>query len=482
MGEKEEVAGYGALRRSYLFPYFMVISYGLFIYCTCVQHVDVLKELAIMGTSSVSKPYSEMRNYLSTYIIPFYVGMIFSCILDCPKRDKSLIFSFIMTLGALTLVAEYKLKWGFSLGIILTNFAGGFFDSIVPSFLFEVSPKESFPVAGTIAYLGTSIVHFVVIVILYLARWINEEHRYVIALTIGLVLSVVPLACFPFYTSTPIELAREQRKDECRKELERMYNTEYGVRRRYGDIQNVLRLTDRYNVSIFKMVTLPPMYRNALFVGIGVGLSQGLINSFFENYICKIIDNDTTFLYCASEALNLNSGFAYLLFLSILVIAPVFFFLFYLERYGRSILFIFGMGGTIVVLLIIIVFTLVQKYATISLWPIYIVQGIIMFYSIIVYSATLGPCFMIYVPEILPIPGVTIAIVTKTLGKMGGDAILKLEVYSPFLMLFFTVLYVVFYVKVIKETKWLTDMELHVLYMKKEDREALVERIQRDSL
>lgn len=49
---------------------------------------------------------------------------------------------------------------------------------------------------------------------------------------------------------------------------------------------------------------------------------------------------------------------------------------------------------------------------------------------------------MIYVPEILPIPGVTIAIVTKTLGKMGGDAILKLEVYSPFLMLFFTILVV----------------------------------------
>lgn len=134
MGEKEEVAGYGALRRSYLFPYFMVISYGLFIYRTCTHHVDVLKELAIMGTSSASKPYSEMRNYLSTYIIPFYVGMAFSCVLDCPKRDKSLIFSFIMTLGALTLVAEYKLKWGFSLGIILTNFAGGFFDSIVPSF------------------------------------------------------------------------------------------------------------------------------------------------------------------------------------------------------------------------------------------------------------------------------------------------------------------------------------------------------------
>lgn len=40
----------------------------------------------------------------------------------------------------------------------------------------------------------------------------------------------------------------------------------------------------------------------------------------------------------------------------------------------------------------------------------------------------------------------------------------------------------VFYAKVVKETKWLTDMELHVLYMKKEDREALVERIQRDSL
>lgn len=50
------------------------------------------------------------------------------------------------------------------------------------------------------------------------------------------------------------------------------------------------------------------------------------------------------------------------------------------------------MGGTIIVLLIIIVFTLVQKYATISLWPIYIVQGIIMFYSIVIYSATLGPC------------------------------------------------------------------------------------------
>jgi len=88
--------------------------------------------------------------------------MAFSCILDCPKRDKCLIFSFIMTLGALTLVAEYKIKWKFSLGMILVNFAGGFFDSITPSYcifsidfvVFEASPKETFPVAGTIAYLG----------------------------------------------------------------------------------------------------------------------------------------------------------------------------------------------------------------------------------------------------------------------------------------------------------------------------------------
>ena len=169
------------------------------------------------------------------------------------------------------------------------------------------------------------------IAILYLARWINKDHQFVVALTIGIAATIIPLSAFPFYSSTPIELAREKRKEECKKELENMYKTEYNVRRRYADIQNVLRLTDKYNVSILKILTLPSVYRNALFVGIGVGFSQGIINSFFENFVCALIEGDTSFLYCDSQELDLKSGFAYLLFLHALIVAPVLFFLYYLE-------------------------------------------------------------------------------------------------------------------------------------------------------
>ena len=125
----------------------------------------------------------------------------------------------------------------------------------------------------------------------------------------GMLCTIIPLIAFPFYTETPIELCRGRKKAECRSELERMYKTEYDVRKRYGDIQNALRLTDKYNVSIFSILTCPSRYRNALIVGILIGISQGIINSFFENFLCKVIKDSTSFLYCDTEALSLTHVF-----------------------------------------------------------------------------------------------------------------------------------------------------------------------------
>jgi len=50
---------------------------------------------------------------------------------------------------------------------------------------------------------------------------------------------------------------------------------------------------------------------------------------------------------------------------------------------------------------------------------------------------------MLYLPEILPSCGVTIAVLGRTFGKLIGAAILQLKANSPMLMIFVTI-FVVF--------------------------------------
>ena len=47
---------------------------------------------------------------------------------------------------------------------------------------------------------------------------------------------------------------------------------------------------------------------------------------------------------------------------------------------------------------------------------------------------------MIYIPEILPLPGVTIAITAMSIGKILGYLILFIGYYSPMIMLLIVVL------------------------------------------
>jgi len=47
---------------------------------------------------------------------------------------------------------------------------------------------------------------------------------------------------------------------------------------------------------------------------------------------------------------------------------------------------------------------------------------------------------MLYFPEILPVPGVTLAILGRTLGRKIGIAVLLLKEHAPLLMTFLAVL------------------------------------------
>eukprot|EP00826_Nyctotherus_ovalis_P059700 TRINITY_DN8329_c0_g1_i3.p1 TRINITY_DN8329_c0_g1~~TRINITY_DN8329_c0_g1_i3.p1 ORF type:complete len:130 (-),score=44.09 TRINITY_DN8329_c0_g1_i3:47-436(-) len=110
------------------------------------------------------------------------------------------------------------------------------------------------------------------------------------ALIIAAVCVAIPLVLFPRYEKTPIELFTDDKKDECRAELEKMYWQDHEARARYQDINNVMQLTDKYKTSIFKLILFPVYYRNALIIGIVVGISQGIVIAFFEGFLCQLVN------------------------------------------------------------------------------------------------------------------------------------------------------------------------------------------------
>eukprot|EP00826_Nyctotherus_ovalis_P005789 TRINITY_DN11316_c0_g1_i17.p1 TRINITY_DN11316_c0_g1~~TRINITY_DN11316_c0_g1_i17.p1 ORF type:complete len:147 (-),score=19.62 TRINITY_DN11316_c0_g1_i17:610-1050(-) len=141
----------------------------------------------------------------------------------------------------------------------------------------------------------------------------------------------VPLIMLPRYNQTPIELLASDKKEECKSELDKMYANTEDAQRRCQDISNVMELTDKYRVSIFRLICFPPNYRNALIIGIIVGMSQGVINVFFEGFLCQLVNNEVTSSYCKQTLYNPTSSFSYMLFLNALAVAPTLSFVYYFE-------------------------------------------------------------------------------------------------------------------------------------------------------
>jgi hypothetical protein len=174
--------------------------------------------------------------------------------------------------------------------------------------------------------------HFIAILILYLSSWISNDSKIVIALVIGIFIALVPVIVFPHCQPTPIELFTNNQKEECMWELSKMYKSEEDVQRRFVDIQNILEITDKYSMSIVQFAFCPRDYRNALLIGITIGLSQGIIDAFFKNYLCHMMNSNPGYAYCEKQIYSVNGDFTYLLFLNVLAIGPTLLFLYFLER------------------------------------------------------------------------------------------------------------------------------------------------------
>lgn len=121
------------------------------------------KDLRMASESGLlSERNTSFKEQLLTYLVPFYTGVLFTCVLKYPKKDKSFAFTLVIVLGAFFLILERRVDFRYSPGLTLLSFAGGFFDGVTPTYctfsqpiaVFEVSPKESFSVAGTIGYLA----------------------------------------------------------------------------------------------------------------------------------------------------------------------------------------------------------------------------------------------------------------------------------------------------------------------------------------
>jgi len=83
---------------------------------------------------SLNEKSTTFKERLYVYLIPFYAGVLFTCVLGYPKKDKSFVFSLIMILGAFSLLLERKIEMSYSIGTALIGFAGGYFDGITPTY------------------------------------------------------------------------------------------------------------------------------------------------------------------------------------------------------------------------------------------------------------------------------------------------------------------------------------------------------------
>jgi len=139
------------------------------------------------------------------------------------------------------------------------------------------------------------------------------------------------------------------------------------------------------------MLTFPRQYRIPLIVGIVVGFSQGVISIFFERFICNLTEDESTRLYCQEKIYNPDHMMMSMFLLNIFTIGPTALFICKLEKFGRRKLFIFGFIATLLTLIIIQGFARWQSKSEYFEINTMVIQGLLLFYTIIVYSATLGP-------------------------------------------------------------------------------------------
>jgi len=168
--------------------------------------------------------------------------------------------------------------------------------------------------------------------VLLIAHGTNHNNQAYISIIASLVFTLIPLFSFPYIPLTPIELCREGKLEECKNSINQMYNSEYDAKKRFTDVQSVVHLTDKYTISIFQMICCPPYYKSAICIGILIGISEGIINAFFEGFLCFLVDSETTMAYCQKQVNNPDSGLYYLVFANLLSIGPTLFYLYYLER------------------------------------------------------------------------------------------------------------------------------------------------------
>ena len=124
------------VKKSYMIPYAITISYGLFSYSNYSYNVKAILRDLTMAMTSVNPDinYGNMTDYLSPHFIPFFIGVLFSAIGSLKKKYKSMVFTGIMFTGVIMLLIEYAAGFSWSIGIILINFAGGFFDGIAAAY------------------------------------------------------------------------------------------------------------------------------------------------------------------------------------------------------------------------------------------------------------------------------------------------------------------------------------------------------------
>ncbi len=465
-----ELPSYSAVRRRYVFTYFVTICLGMLLY---YMLLDIMQATFALKTSGYELYY--------LYYFPYYAGVIASAFKFAAKKRTMIFFNLTACVGVIVLAAAHSYFAGLVIGSCLIYFSGGYFDSITPVYLFETSPKEVFAVAGTFGYLSTTGGHFFAAMLLYIAYGISKEYTVVIALCLTLIFAAAQLVLLTYFGKTPLELMREKKEDECKAELKKMYVYEEGAEERFADIQHVDRTTDRYTVPIYKLILFPPRYRKALIAGLVIGFMQGVIIYFFETFVCsRSSKGDSSDLYCQEQKYDPSKGLLALAFIYLLVIGPVIFFLDRLEPYGRVRLFIFGTAATLLILLVILGFSFVSGSDLVYNWSTYVITGLILFYSIVVFSATLGPLFIIYIPEILPLPGVSLVFIARSLGHWFELIFQQVGDYSPVLMIGLLSGAVVFYWYRMKESRGLTDMGLYELYQDevgKRDAQALREKM-----
>ncbi|OMJ89606.1 hypothetical protein SteCoe_8233 [Stentor coeruleus] len=310
------------------------------------------------------------------------------------RRGSIMIMDFVMFIGSCIVILPSN--WLFGIGRFITGVASGFFLTIGPIFINEITPDELIPTYGPIVQASTDagiVFAYCLGLPLPTNNYINDDFNnwWIFMFFIPGILSLYQFCYFLLWNKheSPLWLLRHKRHDEAIHALKQVYNDE--------DLENGLNRFDRNSEEDTKTVSkikkentyykifTSKKFRKMLRVGIMLGIIQQFsgVNAavIYSTYIFEELGGSTIM----ARIYTTITGIVFLL--------ACFLGIFLLNRFGRKSLLIFGtlsLGGIMFLL------------GFVTFLDFHIIYAFILINAFYVFFAfSLGATLWTYVGEVL---------------------------------------------------------------------------------